>query len=133
MERNSGKEDRSLGELFAELTQETRTLMLQEFRLAKAELSEKISKVEHGIVSLAIGGLVAFAGFLGLLTTAIIALGLALNNWWLASLIVGGVVTLIGIVLISKGIENLKAKNLALTRTAETLEEDKQWVKAQMR
>jgi hypothetical protein len=38
-ERPVGKEDRSLGELFAELTRETTTLVRQKMDLAKTETS----------------------------------------------------------------------------------------------
>ena len=50
--------DRSLGDLFAELTHETTTLVRQEVTLAKAELSHKAAEVGKDVGFLAAGGLV---------------------------------------------------------------------------
>jgi hypothetical protein len=56
------KEDRSLGQLFADLMNETRTLLQQEVQLAKTEMTEKASRVGKDITSLVIGGAIAYAG-----------------------------------------------------------------------
>jgi Putative Actinobacterial Holin-X, holin superfamily III len=42
------KDERTLREMFAELTRETRTLVQQELQLAKTELTEKASKLGKG-------------------------------------------------------------------------------------
>jgi xanthine/uracil permease len=132
MNMQQPRTERSLGDLFSELTQETRTLVRQEVQLAKTELSEKVNQVQHGATSLAVGGLVAYAGLLFLLAAAVIGLAQVVE-WWLAALVVGVIVTAIGLALVAKGRENLKAKNLTLNRTTESLQEDKRWAKAQMR
>jgi hypothetical protein len=51
---------------------------------------------------------------------------------WLAALIVGGAVTLIGIILVSMGKSKLSAKNLQPNRTIATLQDDKRWAKEQL-
>ena len=50
--------DRSLGELFSDLSQQTAELIRQEMRLAKAELSEKAADV--GRHAMMIGAGIAF-------------------------------------------------------------------------
>lgn len=125
------REDRSLGELFSELTQETRTLLRQEVELAKAEVSEKVSQAEKGLVSLTVGGLVAYAGFLGLCAAAIIGLSLVVDLW-IAALAVGIIVLAVGLILVNVGRAKLKRESLSLSRTTRTLQEDKQWAKAQI-
>ena len=50
--------DRSLGELFSDLSQQTADLIRQEMRLAKAELSEKLADV--GRHAMMIGAAIAF-------------------------------------------------------------------------
>ena len=113
-----------LGALLAEL-------VVQEVRLAKAEVSEKIAQVQRGVVSLAAGGAIAFAGFLALLAAAV--LGLAyLMPYWMAALAVGLVTAAIGGMMIATGRRDLKKDNLILKQTKQTLREDKQWAKAQM-
>lgn len=126
------KNNRSIGELLGELSQETRDLVTQEIRLAKTEMSEKVSQVEKGIVSLSVGGAILYAGVLALVAAAVFGLGYFIPLW-LSALIVGVVVAIIGYFMVSAGKEDLKLKNLKLTKTRQSLEEDKQWAKAQMR
>src|SRR5437870_2420011 len=64
------QEGRSLIALFSDLWRETSTLVHEEAELAKAELSEKVSQVGTGAVELAVGALVAFAGFIVVLFAA---------------------------------------------------------------
>jgi len=123
--------DRPLTGLLTELAQETTTLVRKEVELAKAEVSEKVSQATTGAISLAAGGMVAFAGLLFLLLAATYYLA-TLMEPWLAALIVGGVVTVIGIILVSMGKSKLSARNLQPNRTIATLQDDKNWAKAQM-
>ncbi|MBV9280670.1 MAG: phage holin family protein, partial [Chloroflexi bacterium] len=44
-ETRVAREDRSLGELFAELSRETTTLVRQEVELAKTEMTQKATRV----------------------------------------------------------------------------------------
>ncbi len=122
--------DRSLGELFAELSQETSTLVRQEVQLAKTELSETATQVGKDIGFLAVGGAVAYAGGLVLLAalTALLALVLPV---WLSALIIGVVIAGIGAFLVRKGLHELKRIDMKPTRTIETLKEDTQWAKEQ--
>jgi hypothetical protein len=62
-----GRDDRTLGELFAELAQETTTLVRHEVNLAKVEMSEKASRAGKHVGFLAAGGAVAYAGLLAIL------------------------------------------------------------------
>lgn len=132
----SNKEDRSFGSLFAELTQETATLVQQEVALAKAEMSEKISQVGSGLATLIIGGFILFAGLLKLLDAVIFGIAELLPpdlTPWLAALIVGVIVAIIGAVMLQKGLSNLKSKNLVPQRTAESLRRDTEFAKEQIR
>jgi xanthine/uracil permease len=127
------KEDRSLGELFAELANETSTLVRQEMELAKVELTQKATKVGKDIGQIAVGGAIAYAGLLALLAALIIglnALGLPL---WAAALVVGLVVIAVGYLLIQRGRNALANENMAPRETIESLKEDAEWVKQQTR
>ena len=118
---------RSLMGLFADLWRETQTLVHQEAQLAKAELSEKVSEVTTGAGEIATGGAILFAGFIVLLFAAVGALELMLpteHAIWLAPLIVGLVVMVIGYIALSRGRSHLKAENLAPERTMESLRRD---------
>ena len=122
-------DDRSLKELLGDLTQSVTTLFRKEIELARAETSEKISHAGVAAGALAGGGILALAALIVLLQALVIALtelGLAPA---LSALIVGGVVAIIAFALIYKGMNDLKASNLAPTRTVEALRRDAQMVK----
>jgi hypothetical protein len=126
--------------LLRDLRDETTTLLRQEVALAKAELSEKTSRMAKHTTSIAIGGVMALGAF-GLLLLAItrlVAIGLIsagvteAMTVWLAPLIVAAVVGLIGIALLLKGKKALTNEGLAPEKTMETLREDKDWAKNRM-
>jgi tetrahydromethanopterin S-methyltransferase subunit G len=125
-------DDRSLGELLGDLAQQTATLARQEVELAKTEMSQKAAQVGRDIGFLAVGGAVAYAGFLAILAALIVALAANGVPWWLAALLVGVVVAGIGYVLVQKGLAALRRADLAPRQTIETLKEDKDWAKEQI-
>jgi tetrahydromethanopterin S-methyltransferase subunit G len=125
-------DDRSLGELLGDLAQQTATLARQEVELAKTEMSQKAAQVGRDLGFLAIGGAVAYAGFLAILAALIVALAANGVPWWLAALLVGVVVAGVGYVLVQKGLAALKREDLAPRQTIETLKEDKDWAKEQI-
>ena len=127
-----GRDDRSLGELFAELAQETSTLVRQEVNLAKVEMSDKASRAGKHVGVLAAGGAVAYAGLLAILAGVIVLL----NNimpLWLSALLVGIVVAVVGYLLVRRALDALKREDFAPRETMETLKEDQQWAKDQTR
>jgi xanthine/uracil permease len=126
------KDDRSLGELFAELAQETSTLVRQEVTLAKTEVSQKASRAGRHIGILAAGGAVAYAGLLAILAALIVLLDNVMALW-LSALLVGVVVAVVGYLLIRRALDALKREDFAPRETMETLKEDQQWAKDQTR
>lgn len=124
--------DRSLGELFADLSRETGELVREEVALAKTELTHKAGAVGKDIGFLAAGGAVAYAGLLAIIAAIAVGLAQAGVTPWLAALIVGVVVAAVGALLVWKGLDNLKHTSLAPTETLQTLKEDAQWTKRQI-
>jgi hypothetical protein len=127
---------RSLIGLFSDLWRETSTLVREEAELAKAEITEKVSQVETGIASLAVGGAVLFAGLLVLLQAAIGALDVVLSTEtapWLSPLIVGAVVVIIGFVLLARGRNKLKKDAMRPSRTARSLRRDTELAREYLR
>ena len=125
------KEERSLGELFAELANETSTLVRQEVELAKTEMTQKATQVGRDVGVVGAGGAIAYAGLLAVIAAIIIVLGQFIPLW-LSALIVGLVVMGIGYVFIQQGLSALKRSNLAPQQTIQTLKEDKEWIKEQI-
>jgi hypothetical protein len=135
-EPSPGPRQRPLIGLFSDLWRETSTLVRNEAELAKAEISEKISQIGTGVAAIAVGGGIIFAGFLVLLFAAVGALELMLQTEhavWLAPLIVGLVVMILGFVALAKGRSELKAENLKPERTMESLRQDARLAKEHMK
>jgi hypothetical protein len=128
---NEFSDERSLGDLFSQLSQETSMLVRQEVHLAKAELTEKVTKAGRDVALIAGGGLLAYTGVLALVA----ALILVLANWmapWLAALLVGLVFVGIAAILIVTGLNDLKEINPTPQRTVATIKEDKEWLTRQL-
>ena len=130
------KDDRSIGQLLKELTQESSTLLKQEMNLAKTEMSEKASRVGANLGEVAVGGAVAFLGAIALLLAVVYGLTSLLNKFmslgvaaWLAPLIVGIVLAAVGYSLIKKALATLKQESITPQRTTQSLQENKEWLK----
>lgn len=127
------RDDRSLGELFAELTRETRTLIQQEFELARSELTTKTSELGKNAALIAAGGLMAYAGFLAVVAAVVLGLVALDLPPWAAALVGGALVAGVGYLLYRQGLATLRRTNIKPRQTIETLKEDAQWLKTQMR
>ena len=118
-------DQRSVGELFGQLSQDLALLVRQEAELAKTEVQAKMSRLTTDLVSLATGGIVALIGALALAAAVVLLLvdpiGLAP---WLAALLVGVVLGAIGYVMLQKGLRDLKGIDPTPRRTVESLKED---------
>ncbi len=119
----TAKDDRSLGELFTDLAGQTGALVREEVSLARAELTAKATQAGKDVVTLAIGGAVAYAGALAILAGVILALATFLPAW-LAALIVGVIVGAVGITLLQRGRAALAHLDVAPRQTMATLAAD---------
>jgi hypothetical protein len=130
--RSRTGEERSIGELFGELSQDMALLVRQETQLAKTEMQQKLSKVTTDLVALATGGIVAYLGGLALTAFVILLLidPIGLKPW-LSALIVGAVLGIVGWVMLQRGLKELKRTDPTPRRTVETIKDDIQWAKEQ--
>jgi uncharacterized membrane protein YqjE len=124
--------DRSIGELITRLSRETVTLVRKEVQLAKAEMSQKASRVGKNVGFLVVGGVVAYTGLLALVAAVILVLGLVIP-YWLSAAIVGFVIAVIGAILVVKGANTLRQEDPTPQETVETLQEDREWLRDQTR
>lgn len=124
---------RSLGEMFADLSRDTRTLIQQEIQLARTELAQNVSRMTGSVTMIVAGGLIAYGGLLAIVAAvvlALIAVGLAP---WAAALLGGVVIAGIGYGLLRAGLGAFRPTDLAPRQTIETLKEDARWLKTQTR
>lgn len=121
---NGERESQSAIGLLRRLTDELSTLLRQELALATAEISRSMRGMLAGTASLAIGGAVLFTGILAMLAAAVLGLATVLHPW-LAALVIGAAVAVIGIILVSVGIRTLDPSSLKPSRTTESLRRDR--------
>ncbi|MGB7215180.1 MAG: phage holin family protein [Gammaproteobacteria bacterium] len=114
--------------LVRRLADETATLFTKELALLKVETTNAIRDTRSGVASIATGGAVLYAGFLFLLLAAYLGLSLVLEEW-LAALIVGGVVALIGAIMLSSGKKKLDASSFKPEQTQAALQKDREMIK----
>ena len=122
------KTERSLPTLLSDLSRETIELVRQEIALGRAEISEKISTAERGLVSVAIGAAILLAGIFILLQAVVNGVAMVLPPDlapWLAPLIVGIVIAVIGYIMVKSGSSRLQPDNLMPQRTMDSLRRDK--------
>jgi hypothetical protein len=125
------RDDRSLGELFAELSRDATTLIRKEFELAKTETSANFARLGRHAAYIAVGGALAYAGLLTIVAALVIVLQVLGLTWWASTLIVGIVVLLVGYLLVQRGLSALQRDRLTPTETIDTLKENAAWARGQ--
>jgi uncharacterized membrane protein YqjE len=125
----TNQQDRPVGELVKELSEQTSTLVRKEVELAKAELAEKGKKAGLGAGMFGGAGLFGFFAFAGLTATFILALSEAVAPW-LAALIVTVVYGAIAGVLALQGKNKVKEAGPPVPEAAvDSTKEDVAWIK----
>ena len=125
-------EERSIGELFGEISQGMGLRVRREEPLAETEMQAKLSRVTTDLISLAAGGVVALVGGLAITAAVILLLIHPIGlTPWLAALIVGALLGIVGWVMLQRGLKDLKRTDPTPRRTVETIKDDIQWAKEQ--
>lgn len=125
-------DDRSLGELFGDVTRDMGTLVRQEIELAKVEIKEEVSRAGRA------GGMLGGTAIAALMALLLLSFAAA---WGLSELVPEGVAFLIvglayaavAAVLYTKGRAELQNVNPVPEQTIDTLKEDAQWAKQRIK
>ena len=126
-----GLDNRSIGDLLAELSRETSQLVRKEVELATTEMSAKARQAGGHVGTAAAGGALAHAGLLVFLAALVLALSDMGVAPWLSALIISLLTLGIGYLLVNKGLAGLRRTNIAPTRAMESLKEDARWTTKQ--
>jgi uncharacterized membrane protein YqjE len=125
--------DRPIGELLKQLSEQTTRLVHQELELAKAELQQKGKQAGMGAGMFGGAGALGLAA-LGALTACFILALNAILPAWLAALLVAVVYGIIAFVLVKQGQARIKRATPPVPeQTIETVKEDVEWAKTQIR
>jgi hypothetical protein len=125
------RDERSIGELLAELSRETAQLVRKEVELASTEMTAKARVAGGHVATAAAGGALAHAGLLVLLAALVIGLTQLGLAPWLAAAIVGFGTIGIGYVMVNKGIAALRGTSVVPTQAMDSLKEDAKWTTRQ--
>jgi hypothetical protein len=125
---------RSIGALLRDLAEGSATIVRNEVRLAKIEITQMLRALGVGTGLVASGGVLLLVGGLTLLTGVILLAG---DQWlgdayWLAALIVTAILAALTWWFVAKGRRELSPERLAPDETVATLKEDKEWLKRQL-
>jgi len=120
-------DDRSLGELIAELSRETSALVRKEVELATTEMSAKLKNAGTQAGIMAAGGALMHAGLLVLLAAVVLGLAELGVASWLSALIVAVAVMAGGYFLVNQGMTQMRTTSYAPTQTMESLKETASW------
>jgi hypothetical protein len=125
-ERGHGSPE-TIGEALGNLLADVGELIRSEIQLARTEVVGDLAVVGRASGYLIAGGAIAYLGVAFVLVAVMFALE-SLMSPWLAALIVGVVVLVVGGVLAWTGYKRLKSMNPLPERTIETLREDVEWL-----
>jgi len=124
-------DDRSLADLFAELSREMTALVKKEIELATTEMSAKAKTAAAGAGVAAAGGALAHAGLLVLLAAIVMGLAQIGIQPWLSALIVAVATMIVGYVLVNRGLATMRETSVMPTQAIETLKESAAWTTRQ--
>ena len=126
---SDGNANKSAGNLLTEAMSNVSGLVRSEVDLARAEISENITKAGVAIGMIAGAAIIALVA-LNVLAAALVAAltEIGLDAGW-AALIVGAALGVLAFVLIGKGVNDLKLSSLAPTRTVKNVQRDAAAVK----
>lgn len=109
--------------LLGRLLSDGSALVRNEIALAKAELQEAATNAKRGFAALAIAAVVLLAGALALIAAAILGLSEVMQPW-LAALLVGAALAIVGLIMFTAARRRLSATKRPLPRTQSSLQQD---------
>lgn len=126
-------DDRSLGQLFGDLSRQLGTLVRQEIELARTETTSRVTAVGRDAAMVGAGAALGYAALLvGLIGVGFLLADLGFAPW-LAFIAVAVVVGVIAAVLVQQGRTRLQQADVTPRQTIESLKEDAAWAKERVK
>jgi len=124
---------RGIGDLLGDLGGQFSTLVRKEIELARLEVTAGLGRAARGAALTGFGGALLYAGLLALLGALVLGLVAAGLEPWLSALLVGGIAFATGAIVTSAGVKQIQTSDMAPKQTAETIRENVEFVKEQIR
>lgn len=128
----AGQNGRSMPEVLQDIVGNFQEIIRSEFSLAKIEIKQEAAQAKGPAIMWLVGGALGLYALGFLLLTAVFAMATVMPIW-LAALIVGAVLTVVSIALLSAAGKRLKQIRKVPERTIESLKENVQWAKEQIK
>ena len=124
--------DTTIPQLMREIAEDIQEVLRSEIRLAKVEVGEQVNRVKKVAKGVLPGAVLLFymVGFL--LLACMFALELVLAAW-LAALIVAIFAGIVAAMMLGPAMREAKMVNPTPERTIQTMKENVQWAKSQLR
>jgi len=122
MSRQPGEQE-SASNLLSRLVGDITALFRNELALAKAEFSKAATNAKLGVAGMAASAAVLLAGALSIVAAAILGLAEVMEPW-LAALVVGVALGVIGFVMLQSAKKKLEPSALSMERTQQSLRRD---------
>jgi hypothetical protein len=119
---------RSPVEVIKDIVANIQEIMRAEFRLARAEMSEKARSGSRAGILVAAGAVMGLYALAFLLVTAYNALAMVMPAW-ISALIIGVVLGAAAAILLAVGIKKFKQLNPRPDKTVASVKEDVEWLK----
>ena len=123
---------RAVPEILQDIVGNLQEIVRSEFRLAKTELKEEAAKAAKPAATFGVGLVMGFYGIGFLLLASVYGLSTVMAGW-LAALLVGAILAIVAIALMSSSGKKLKRVNPTPDKTIQSLEENVQWAKPQIK
>jgi hypothetical protein len=121
--------ERSVAELFTDLSQQLSTLVRQEALLARTEVAHRLQAFARDAVVIGVGVALALAALMAA-TAALVLLLIQLNVLpWIAAVIVAAVLAVVAGVLVQARLSAMRQRTVAPVETVESIKETAQWIK----
>jgi uncharacterized membrane protein YqjE len=124
--------ERSIGALVSDIVGNLQQIIRSEVRLAKAEVTEELTKAGRAVIWL-VAGVVLATMALGFLFLGAVYLLAHFFQPWVAAVLVALAIGAIGGALVAIGATQMKRVSLTPSRTVTSVQENIQWAKAQAR
>jgi len=124
--------DRTFSDVFEDIVRNMQEIVRSEVRLAKTEIREEAGKAKSSVAMLGAGAVIALFAVFFLLLTVVYALALVIPGW-AASLIVGAALSMAAALALMAGKTRLRQIHVTPERTLETLKENVEWTRQQIK
>jgi membrane protein len=123
---------RSVSDVLQDIIGNLQQIVRDEFRLAKVEVEGKAHRAARPASILAAGAVLGLYGLGFLLLAAVYGLSLVIAPW-LAALLVGAVLAIVAAILVSSGRTRLNKIDPVPEKTVQSMKENVQWTKEQIK